>query len=153
MITITKQLRTETGHRLMDYAGRCAHIHGHSYLWEVTITAKVEQPVGMVLDFAILKAAMNYVLDPFDHALILRVDDPLLQVIESENLLVTHASEMRTPRLVTFPFNPTCENLGNWVFTEIGKSLDERTINRPDLVKLTKLKVWETANSFCEVVG
>jgi len=33
---ITKQYRTETAHRLMNYDGKCSHLHGHSYLWEVT---------------------------------------------------------------------------------------------------------------------
>ena len=55
----------------------------------------------MVIDFSILKELVNrLIVEPFDHALLLRKDAPLAQEIESQY-----------QKVHVFPFQPTCEQL------------------------------------------
>ncbi|RJR29693.1 6-carboxytetrahydropterin synthase [Candidatus Microgenomates bacterium] len=140
-VKLVRQMYTETAHRLMDYKGRCAHVHGHSWLWKVEIAGPVRQPTGFVMDFADLKQIMQKVIDPFDHALLLRNDDPLLR-LGTGNAWVTPYSQERTPRLHIFEWNPTSENLCNYVAKEIQKVLSEA----PHL-RLIRVSVSETANN------
>lgn len=143
MLTVTKELRTETAHRLMDYDGRCSHMHGHSYLWQVTATGPSLSPNGMIVDFKDLKKAMNAVLDPLDHALVLRNDDPLVRDdIPPQKLFV--ATNGKEPRMFLWPVNPTAENFAAWAAEEIQKLVQE-----DDLI-ITQVRVWETATSYAE---
>ena len=74
---ITKRVRTETAHRLYPYKGPCASIHGHSYIFEVTIAGDTEEP--MLMDFKDLKAILNdCIVDRLDHKLVLSMYDPML---------------------------------------------------------------------------
>lgn len=53
-------------HRLPDYAGPCANMHGHNF----TVTAELGASAlaqGMVADFVQVRAAMDAVLDRLDH--------------------------------------------------------------------------------------
>lgn len=142
MLTVTKELRTETAHRLMDYDGRCSHMHGHSYLWQVTATGPELTPNGMVVDFKDLKRAMNTVLDPLDHALVLRNDDPLIRDdIPPQKLFA--ATNGKEPRMFLWPINPTAENFAAWAARDIQKLL-------PEGITVTCIRVWETATSYAE---
>ena len=146
MLTVTKQLRTETGHRLNNYDGRCSHMHGHSYLWEVTATAPALTDNGMILDFKDLKSAMNTVLDPLDHALVLAPDDPLVVMQDPEQLHdMFRATNGKDPRLFVWHENPTAESFAAWAMLVIQDTLRETGIT------ITKVKVWETATSYAEV--
>jgi len=143
---ITKQLRTETGHRLSMYDGRCSHIHGHSYLWEVTVTTSKLTDNGMVADFKDVKEAMTTVLDPLDHALVLWREDPMVQKFGVKHLdEMLRATNGQDPRLFLMPWNPTAENFAAWAAQQIDLILP------PDL-KVARVKVWETATSFAEYV-
>lgn len=146
---ITKQLRTETGHRLVDYNGRCAHLHGHSYLWEVTVEAEHLTPNGMVADFKDLKAAMHVVLDPLDHCMVLAEDDPLYQINGDTALRkLLEATNSKPPRLEIWPENPTAESFAKWAAEEIQKYIWE-TAGVIDCT-VVRVRVWETATSFAE---
>lgn len=152
MITVTKTMHTETGHRLIDYEGRCAHIHGHSYRWEVTATSTEPNNLdyrGMVLDFKDLKKAMMEVIDPYDHAFVMSTGDPIYKSCECDvsklkELLI--ASNGQSPRLFVVNYNPTAENMA----LEVIEQLNEIT---PDHIIVTKIRLWETATSFAEVTN
>ncbi len=55
-------------HRLMDYKGKCEHLHGHNYRVEVICRAEAPRSGGMVIDFGDLKKAVWIVLEKLDHA-------------------------------------------------------------------------------------
>ncbi len=133
---ITKQYRTETAHRLHLHEGRCKYIHGHSYLWEITVRGKVNEE-GMVMDFRDLKLAVDAILDPFDHALVLSKDDPLLGHHRQEDLGQLFSDIGLGSRLITFPYIPTAENFAMYV----GKELVDKGI------KVRRVVCWETVNS------
>ena len=102
-VTVSKEVAI--GHRLLDYIGKCASPHGHNYRISVTLAGKLDKR-GMVIDFKDLKSVMREVLEPFDHAMVLRWDDPLVPTL----------LEDPTCRLIQLNANPTAENLARLLF-------------------------------------
>ena len=145
-ISVTKIMHTETGHRLTDYPdGRCQHVHGHSYKWEVTVSAPELDSRGMVVDFSDLKQVMKEVIDPLDHAFVMHSQDPLVLkhgCAGVKKLLTSTAGNM--PRLFITTFNPTAENMLNDIAKNLVCGLEEFGIT------LEHIKLWETVNSFAE---
>lgn len=149
MIRVTKCMTTETAHRLMNYEGKCAHIHGHSYRWEVTASLiAMDLPLnGIAIDFKELKAAMREaIFDKYDHALVLSIHDPLLRASEMQV-----AADGRGQRVVALDCNPTAENMARIARTEIQRYF-EREYN-PGTVLVELVRVWETADSHAESEG
>jgi len=142
---VTKQYRTETGHRLMDYDGLCAHNHGHSYLWEVTATTDELSEKGMVVDFKDLKAAMEHVLKPFDHASVYRHDDPI-----ADYMLAVPSTNMDMQRVMVFEWNPTAENFSKYAFEQIQRYLGQERADGAVSIYVVNVRVWETATSFAD---
>lgn len=132
---ITKVMETETGHRLLNYDGKCSHLHGHSYRWEVTVWAETLDERGMVADFKELKEAMKEVIEPLDHAMVLNERDPALHV-----LTAMAATNGQTQRVLGVPFNPTAEHFAAWSARRIQAEL-------PAGVFVVRVRVWETSNS------
>lgn len=139
--TVTKVMYTETAHRLTDYDGKCSHFHGHSYRWEVTVSAENLDHRGMVVDFADLKTLMSLVIQPLDHAVVLHDQDPLVTAgrIQLDRILMSTKGE--PARLHIVDFNPTAENLAAWIAAQLITCLGLG-------IRLSHIKVWETANSF-----
>ena len=76
-------LNLQYAHRFYKFKGEAQYPHGHTG----TLTIEVEEPINCGVNMVypcneIKKVAWN-VLKNFDHALILRVDDPLLPAILS----------------------------------------------------------------------
>lgn len=140
MFTITKTMYTETGHRLMDYEGRCAHVHGHSYKWEITLAGSSLDHRRMLADFKDLKKVMMAVIDPFDHALVLNAKDPILSmgIPPDELFRATNGDE---PRLIIWPENPTAESFAQTIREQMQDAFHSLGI------KVLKVAVWETATS------
>lgn len=154
MLCVTKEFRAEIAHRLPDHPGACKFVHGHSYVFEVTVSRNHEDPVnketGMVLDFKQLKEIMEAVIGPWDHSLILYRQDPLVErlgeVVLEEPVTVGEA--LTAPdlgiRLILVPFIPTAENMANHIAVQIHQSL------HPIRLFVESVKVWETSTSFAE---
>lgn len=137
-IRITKEFRFEGAHALQNYDGKCRHIHGHSYRLFVTLKGSplndsTHPKSGMVVDFGDLKSVVNrMIVDPFDHALLLRSDAPLKEEIASayQNVII-------------LDFQPTCENLAVY-FAGLLKP------NLPEGTELHSIKLYETPTSYVE---
>lgn len=150
MIQITKRFTTETGHRLTDYKGKCAHLHGHTYHWEITVSSVLLDPTGFIIDYGVLKRLVKPILDDLDHAFLFNVDDPLLKLFDelpgsylfTELLCSTNGDPGRVHVL---PFNPTTENILKWVLPRIQDVL-------PEDVNLVKIRLEETPSSFAELL-
>ncbi len=57
-------------HRLYDYDGKCARVHGHSWKVDVRLMSDSLNEQGMVCDFHDLKKILHDVVDDYDHILI-----------------------------------------------------------------------------------
>ncbi len=75
------RLELQYAHRFYNFKGEAQYLHGHSGILTIEVQDTVNPGVNMVFPCnEIQKTAWN-VLQNFDHALILREDDPLLPVI------------------------------------------------------------------------
>ena len=140
IIKITKQFSFEMAHALRNYDGLCRNIHGHSYKMDITLAG---QPLhdetspknGMVMDFGDLKRLVNEeIISLLDHALVLntKTDGHLIEVLKQNY-----------EKIVTVDFQPTTENLLNFIAEKIQARL-------PETVTLACVRLRETDTSYAE---
>lgn len=135
MYTVTKTMYTETAHRLVGHPGLCSNIHGHSYKWEVSISAPDLSPNSMVMDFSNLKSRMAEAIDRvYDHAIVLQ-DHP-------ENAELLYVLANMGMRVVTTEQAPTAEEFARLAQEALSKGL-------PRAWTIT-VSVWETTTSKAE---
>ena len=137
---ITKQFSFEMAHALRNYDGLCRNIHGHSYKMDITLAG---QPLhdesspknGMVMDFGDLKRLVNEeVISLFDHALVLnaKTEQSLIDILKQN-----------FDKIVVVEFQPTTENLLDFIASKIKKRL-------PENVKLCRIRLRETDTSYAD---
>ena len=106
MYCVTKRLDFCYGHRLLNHEGVCRHLHGHNAMVEIDITAETLDARDMVVDFADIKRAVKTWIDrELDHKMILRHDDPMVDVLRAQGEPV-----------YTIDSNPTAERLARLIF-------------------------------------
>lgn len=106
MYRISKSVAFCYGHRLLNYDGKCRHLHGHNARAVITLESEQLDELGMVEDFSSVKRLVWDWLDAeIDHTLLLHKDDPVLPVLEAagERVRVTEA-------------NPTAEYIARMIF-------------------------------------
>jgi 6-pyruvoyltetrahydropterin/6-carboxytetrahydropterin synthase len=144
LITITRRLEFDAGHRIPHHANQCRHLHGHRYGLELTVTgALVEtegQPdQGMVVDFSEVKAiAKRVIVDAWDHAfLVWREDRPVVEFLAT---LPGH-------RTVEFDQPPTAEHLAATAFRLLDAAIAARYGTR---IALSRVRLYETPNAWAD---
>lgn len=68
-------------HRFYGFQGEAQYLHGHTGILTIEVEDTVEEGVNMVYPCNEIKKIAWNVLQNFDHALVLREDDPLLPAI------------------------------------------------------------------------
>jgi 6-pyruvoyltetrahydropterin/6-carboxytetrahydropterin synthase len=107
---ITRTHEIDAGHRVCGHLGKCAHLHGHRYTFALTCEAVELDPLGMVIDFAVIKDRLCGWLDEqWDHRMLIWVHDPMFEVLRDLDEHVTALSR-----------NPTAENLARIMVDDIG---------------------------------
>ena len=117
MFTIFKDFTFAAAHAIRGHTRGCQNLHGHNYRVRVHVAAEELDELGMVLDFADLKAMMQEILGPFDHQVINEVP-PFDRV------------------------NTTAELLGRHVFEEV-----DRRLPAAGRVRVQRVEVWENDTS------
>ena len=56
-----------SAHQIIGYDGPCKNLHGHTWKIEAVVENNQLDPLGMVVDFKVLKKRLKDVLDPLDH--------------------------------------------------------------------------------------
>ncbi len=75
------KIELQYAHRFYGFKGEAQYLHGHTGILEIEVEDSINEGVNMVFPCnEIQKTAWN-LLKNFDHALILRQDDPLLPAI------------------------------------------------------------------------
>lgn len=106
MYRVTREHRFCYGHRLLNYAGKCRHLHGHNGRALITLEAAELDQIGMVMDFTQLKRVVGgWIDEALDHVMLLHRDDPALPFLrdQGEPVFVMDA-------------NPTAENIARLIF-------------------------------------
>ena len=138
MLSITRIFHFEMAHAIYGYSGACKNIHGHSYELHVTLSVAADEMVyiqapGFLADFKdIKKWVQASVIDKFDHSLLLSAD-----------FIAANPTVSSLKNLVIFEAEPTAENL----LIHIRLMLDKMF---PDNLKLVRLKLFETKDSYAE---
>lgn len=146
MISITRHIEFDAGHRVPSHASKCRNAHGHRYKMDVTVTGKVlevrgESDDGMIFDFSNFKGMLEEVIEPFDHSFMVYDGDSLM--IHALKLL----GDVHKTRMLDIV--PTVENLVCLFAVLIRQELKK---HYPSLT-LTKVVLWETTNSWAEWVS
>jgi 6-pyruvoyltetrahydropterin/6-carboxytetrahydropterin synthase len=98
MHTICKDFSFAAAHAIRGHTGGCENLHGHNYRVRVYLRARRLDGLGMVLDFADLKAIMQEVLGPFDHRVLNEVK-PFDERNTTAELLAQHVYDEVSRRL------------------------------------------------------
>ena len=113
MLTITRKLEFDAGHRIPDHNSQCRNLHGHRYTLEITLTGQVvehdgQADNGMIMDFSDVKnLARESLVDLWDHAFLVYEKDT--QVKDFLDTLPNH-------KTVVLNRVPTVENLAKIAF-------------------------------------
>ena len=82
MFRVTREIDFCYGHRLLDYDGKCRHLHGHNGRAVIVIESPKLDARGMVLDFNDIKRVVSqWIDDNLDHRMLLRRDDPAVPIL------------------------------------------------------------------------
>lgn len=67
MYELTVKSAFEAAHFLHNYPGKCARLHGHSWIIEAVAQGRELNELEILIDFKDLKGELNKILDEFDH--------------------------------------------------------------------------------------
>lgn len=128
MYRVSKSVSFCYGHRLLNYAGKCQHLHGHNARAVITLESKTLDERGMVEDFSEVKRLVwSWLDEEIDHTMLMQRDDPLLPVLREagERVMVTDE-------------NPTAEVIARMIFDYVAGN------GYP----VTEVILWETETSY-----
>ena len=125
---VTKTVEFCYGHRLLEYDGKCKHLHGHNGLLEMDIEADSLDSLGMVMDFTEVRDIVkNWVDDNLDHKMLLRRDDPVAPLL----------ADLGEP-VYLLDDNPTAENIAVHIFQQA----------RSRGLNIAEIRLWESPTSY-----
>jgi 6-pyruvoyltetrahydropterin/6-carboxytetrahydropterin synthase len=106
MYRVSREIHFCYGHRLLNYDGKCRHLHGHNGKAVITLQAERLDPLGMVLDFSRIKRVIQLWIDAtLDHQMLLHKDDPVLPFLRQQGEPV-----------FVMDVNPTAENIARLIY-------------------------------------
>jgi 6-pyruvoyltetrahydropterin/6-carboxytetrahydropterin synthase len=118
------------GHRVFGHESKCKHMHGHNYRVTFTCDARDLDHVGRVIDFSAIKERLcMWLEDTWDHKFLFWDKDPLAATLRT----------LDPNGIVLVPFNPTAENMAQYLLQVVGPQRLENTG-----VRLLRVKVEET---------
>ena len=124
MFTVSREINFCYGHRLLEYAGKCRHLHGHNGRAIISFDASGLDSHGMVLDFSEIKEVVGrWIEENLDHRMILDRTDAAAVTLQ----------EMGEP-VYLMDANPTAENIAKRIFE----------VAAENGFPVVEVKLWET---------
>ncbi|HOS93896.1 MAG TPA: 6-carboxytetrahydropterin synthase QueD [Armatimonadota bacterium] len=117
-----------SAHRVDGYSGKCARLHGHTYLVRAVVAGDELDSLGMLVDFATLRACLKRVLDELDHQLL---------------------NDLPLPELAP---NPTAEVIARAVHARLASELAADGAV-PSTVRLARVEVSESPGAVAVFIG
>lgn len=128
MFRVTQEIDFCYGHRLLDYAGKCRHLHGHNGRAVIVLEGEHLDGRGMLLDFNDIKREVRSWIDEhLDHRMILCDQDPALETLQ----------KLGEP-LFVIDCNPTAENIARLIY--------EHAVEKG--LPVLEVSLWETPHAF-----
>ncbi len=98
MFAISVEYSFPAGHALRGYKGKCENVHGHNYKVKVTVAGEDLNPIGLLMDFAELRAAMKALVERLDHRFLNELS-PFDQLNPSAENLAKYFCEELAPKV------------------------------------------------------
>ncbi|MEM8865803.1 MAG: 6-carboxytetrahydropterin synthase [Planctomycetota bacterium] len=128
MHRVSREIEFCYGHRLLNYEGKCRHLHGHNGKAVITIESATLDERGMVMDFGDIKQVVSTWIDEnLDHKMILHREDPAIEALQ----------QLGEP-MYLIDANPTAENIAKVIFDV---ALDAG-------FPIVEAKLWETPKCY-----
>jgi 6-pyruvoyltetrahydropterin/6-carboxytetrahydropterin synthase len=128
MFQVSQEIEFCYGHRLLNYAGKCRHLHGHNGKAVIVMESETLDDRGMVVDFTDIKTSLRtWIDDELDHRMILNEHDPALPYLQ----------ELNEPVYVVED-NPTAENIAKLIYQQ---AVSEK-------FPVVEVRLWETPKAF-----
>jgi len=173
MPQITRKLEFDAGHRVLGHESKCAHLHGHRYVVEITVSSFGLDEISRVVDFGVVKGLVGQWLDEnWDHNMLLHMDDPLLEANvpvrldgDTDKLMswkealdlvqagthVNFSSEPifggKVPYIVPNRENPTAEVMSRLLYEKARELLDNNGL------QVHAVRLYETPNCWADHEG
>ena len=133
MFHVTREITFCYGHRLLNYDGKCRHLHGHNGRAVLTLEAPQLDALGMVMDFSHIKRIISTWIDAtLDHRMILHRDDPALPFLRQQGEPV-----------YVMDVNPTAENIAKLIYDHA----------QEQGLPVVEVRLWETDTSCATYTG
>jgi 6-pyruvoyltetrahydropterin/6-carboxytetrahydropterin synthase len=127
MFRATREISFCYGHRLLNYDGKCRHLHGHNGRAVLSLEAPQLDRLGMVMDFSEIKRIISTWIDEtLDHRMLLHRDDPALPFLRQQGEPV-----------FVMDVNPTAENIAKLIFDQA----------QAQGLPVVEVRLWETDTS------
>jgi 6-pyruvoyltetrahydropterin/6-carboxytetrahydropterin synthase len=128
MFQVTQNIEFCYGHRLLNYSGKCRHLHGHNGKAVIELCGEQLDDRGMLVDFTDIKNSVRtWIDDQLDHRMILNENDPV----------VPYLKEQGEP-LFLLPENPTAETIARLIYN----------YTKSEGFPVKSVSLWETPKSF-----
>lgn len=137
MITANRYHDFCAGHRVVGHENKCKHLHGHNYRVHFFVEPLLSSghpdtgldEIGRVVDFSVINTTMcKWLEDNWDHRMLLWEEDPLWHIVNYDKI-----------GCVPVPFNPTAENMAEYLVAVVAPPL-----LKPFGVRLRKVVIEET---------
>lgn len=157
---ITRKFEFDAGHRVLNHESKCANLHGHRYVAEVTVDAPTLDGIGRVIDFSCLKEIVgDWIDENWDHNILLHADDPLLRAMQALRRQASPPAVSDTwdsvvfnrkpPFIMPYSMNPTAENMATLLYGETVSLLHADA--RSSELSVVRVRLYETPNCWAEV--
>ena len=136
------------GHRVHGHESKCKHLHGHNYRIHFTCQAQphsyATDSIGRVIDFGEIKAKLcMWVENNWDHKFLAWEKDSMIKALYytgAPGNMEFKDAQMFQESVVFVPFNPTAENMAQYLVEVIGPQQLDGTG-----VRLVRVDIEETA--------
>ncbi|MBI5599411.1 MAG: 6-carboxytetrahydropterin synthase QueD [Deltaproteobacteria bacterium] len=103
MYELTVEADFSSAHNLRGYEGACERLHGHNWKVEVRVEARRLDKIDMAVDFKVLRAEINSVVEKLDHRY-------LNEAPPFDRL------------------NPTAENIARHIYKELSSAINDGNV-------------------------
>lgn len=128
MFRVSQNIEFCYGHRLLNYSGKCRHLHGHNGKAVIVLEGEVLDDRGMLVDFSDIKESVRTWIDnELDHRMILNENDPAVPFLQEQG-----------EPLFLLPDNPTAETISRLIYN----------YTKNEGFPVIEVSLWETPKQF-----
>lgn len=143
--TVTKSFRDfPAAHRQPEHDGHCRWIHGHNWGFDITLTCIHLDLNGFVFDVGKLQDVKAFLVDTFDHTLLLNETDPHLADLRD---FMDGGHGLAIAKIVVVP-NCGMEGLAQYVATEVQEIIEILPGAEERSVRVLRVTCWEDSKNF-----